>query len=147
MNKISRLVIVGMAMGFILVPISYAQKAEWKGKIETENGVKVIKNPKEPLYGELKLELQEDLSIGREDDKNYFFYVVKDIAVDSKSNIYVVDARNYQNPEVRPKRKISSNNRQAGPRAGRISAAGTNAVGRPDRKHLCQRRPNQPPYF
>ena len=73
-----------------------SQKAEWKGTVETENGIKVIKNPKEPLYGELKLELQEDLSIGSEDDKNYFFYVVKDIAVDSEGNIYVVDARNYR---------------------------------------------------
>ncbi|MCX6577460.1 MAG: 6-bladed beta-propeller [Candidatus Aminicenantes bacterium] len=96
MKYFCRLVIVGMAAGFILASLSYAQRAEWKGKIETENGVNVIKNPKDPLYGELKLELQEDLSIGREDDKNYFFYVVKDISVDSKRNIYVVDARNYR---------------------------------------------------
>jgi len=67
------------------------QKAEWKGKIETENGVRVIQNPEEPLYGEIKFELEEDLSIGRDDDKNYLFYMVRGIALDSQQNIYVTD--------------------------------------------------------
>jgi len=72
------------------------QKPEWKGKIETENGIKVIKNPREPLYGEIKLDLQEDLNIGREDDDNYFFYRFVDITVDSTGNIYVSDLTNYR---------------------------------------------------
>ncbi len=46
------------------------QKPQWKGKIEYENGVKVIKNPNEPLYGEITFELEEDLSIGNEEDEN-----------------------------------------------------------------------------
>jgi len=58
------------------------QKAEWKGSIEYEDGVKVIKNPEAPLYGKIKLELEEDLSIGKEDDENYMFYRVRDIALD-----------------------------------------------------------------
>ncbi len=70
------------------------QKPEWKGKIETENGVKVIKNPGEPLYGDLKLKLREDLNIGRGDDKNYSFNRVRGVAVDSQGNIYAVDMSN-----------------------------------------------------
>lgn len=68
------------------------QKAEWKGSIEYENGVKVIKNPEVPLYGEFKFELEEDLSIGNEDDENYMFYRVRDIALDSNDNIYIIDS-------------------------------------------------------
>ena len=70
------------------------QKAEWKGKIEIEDGVKVINNPGEPLYGEITFELEEDLSIGGEDDENYLFYSVRDIGVDDDGNIYVLERGN-----------------------------------------------------
>ena len=59
----------------LLLGFSINQKPQWKGKIEEENGVKVIKNPKEPLYGEITVELEEDLSIGNEEDENYAFLV------------------------------------------------------------------------
>ncbi len=72
------------------------QKAEWQGTIETEDGIKVIKNPAEPLYGEIKLELEEDLSIGNEEDENYLFYRARDIQVDTEGNIYVLDSGNYR---------------------------------------------------
>ncbi len=70
------------------------EKSEWKGKIEYESGVKVIKNPAEPFYGEILLDLEEDLSIGREDDDNYMFYGVRKIDVDDQGNIYVLEGRN-----------------------------------------------------
>ena len=35
---------------FILVGAAGRQVPRWKSTIEEENGVKVIKNPKEPLY-------------------------------------------------------------------------------------------------
>ena len=72
------------------------QKAGWKGSIEEENGVTTIKNPKEPYYGELHLDLEEDLVIGREDDENYQFYRVYNLAVDSGDNIYVADGGNHR---------------------------------------------------
>ena len=72
------------------------QKAEWKGKIEIENGVKIIQNPGYPLYGEIKLELEEDLSIGNENDENYLFYRARDIQVDLEGNIYVLDSGNHR---------------------------------------------------
>jgi len=79
------------------LPVSFGgQKAEWKGKIETEDGIKVIKNPAEPLYGEIKLELEEDLSIGNEEDENYLFYRARDIQVDTEGNIYVLDSGNHR---------------------------------------------------
>ncbi len=40
------------------------QKAEWKGTIEEMDGVTIVKNPKEPMYGEDVFSLEEELSIG-----------------------------------------------------------------------------------
>lgn len=84
---------------FLLLPIFIScakQKAEWGGTIEEENGVKVIKNPMEPLWGKFKLNLSENLSIGNENDPQYMFWSVKDIAVDRNADIYVCDMRNYR---------------------------------------------------
>jgi hypothetical protein len=69
------------------------QKEKWKGTIEEEDGVKVIKNPNEPLYGEIAFELEEDLSIG-DKGENYSFNRVRGIAVDNLGNIYASDADN-----------------------------------------------------
>ena len=72
------------------------QKSEWKGKVETENLIKVIKNPAEPLYGKVAFDLEEDLSIGNEDDDHYLFYKDIDLAVDSLGSIYVLDSANFR---------------------------------------------------
>lgn len=92
-NKAKVLSIVLFLSAFLMVVLFGGQKAEWKGKIEVENGVKVIKNPRDPLYGEIEFELEEDLSIGREGDENYMFTLVVDIGVDMEGNIYVLDFR------------------------------------------------------
>lgn len=102
MNKVIREVNIRSLLIILILFVLIAayteenQKAEWKGKVVIENGVKVIKNPREPLYSEIKFELEEDLSIGREDDNNYLFYRVRDINVDNRGNIYVVDMSNYR---------------------------------------------------
>ncbi len=84
-----------MFLSVFVTLVSFGQqKAEWKGKIEVEDGVKVIKNPRDPLYGEIKFELEEDLSIGKEDDENFLFYKIADIQVDKDGNIYIVDFGN-----------------------------------------------------
>lgn len=70
------------------------QKLEWTGKIEHEEDVKVIKNPKEPLYGEIKFELMEDLSIGKEDDENYIFFRGLDFVVNNSAEILILDYGN-----------------------------------------------------
>lgn len=70
------------------------QNPRWKGTIEEEGGIRVIKNPKEPLYGEIVFDLEEDLSIGNEEDENYMFYRVRGVAVDEQDNIYVSDMSN-----------------------------------------------------
>lgn len=73
-----------------------AEKPEWQGKIEYENGVKVVKNPEDPVYGEIIFDLEEDLSIGNESDENYMFFQTGGIATDSQGNIYIVDGGNHR---------------------------------------------------
>jgi len=68
-----------------------AKKAEWRGEVEFKNDIKIVKNPSEPLYGEIFLELEEDLSIGREDDDDYLFYQPRNISVDDQRNIYILE--------------------------------------------------------
>jgi len=82
-------------LSFSIVQLhGYSQDVKWKGIIEEEDGIKVIKNPAEPLYGEITFKLEEDLSIGNEKDENYLFYRTWHLAVDRQGNIYVLDGGN-----------------------------------------------------
>lgn len=78
-----------------MVFFSYShQEAKWKGKIEEEDGVKVIKNPKEPMYGENVCVVEEDLKIGEAVmDENYMFSQISFLDVDNDENIYVADTK------------------------------------------------------
>ncbi len=68
------------------------QKAEWKGTIEEVDGVTIVKNPKEPMYGENICIIEEELSIGEaEGQEEYMFSMIRGIEVDDEENIYVVD--------------------------------------------------------
>jgi len=68
----------------------------WKGTIEYKDGIKIIKNPNTPIYGEIDLKLEQDLKIGDENDKNSAFYRRIEIAVDSQGNIFVLDTGNHR---------------------------------------------------
>lgn len=81
---------------FIVAESCKKQKTKWEGSVEIESGVTFVKNPKEPIYGEIVLDLEEDLSIGRDDSDNYLFHRVRDIAVNSQRNIYVLDSGNFR---------------------------------------------------
>jgi len=84
-------------LSFVIVQIhGHAQDVKWKGTIEEEDGVKVIINPNEPLYGEIEFLLEQDLSIGNEEDENYLFYKARGIQVDNKGMIYVLDSGNHR---------------------------------------------------
>jgi len=61
-NKIISIIIF-LSVSIMLVSCG-KQKAAWKGTIEEEEGVTVVKNPKEPIYDEGMISLKEDLSIG-----------------------------------------------------------------------------------
>ena len=86
------LVCVAMLGLFIVASFAYAQSTKWKGKIEYEDGVKVIKNPKEPLYGGNVFKLEGELTIGVSEGKEeYMFSRISGIAVDNTERLYVLD--------------------------------------------------------
>ncbi len=69
------------------------QKAEWKGKIKKEGGIKVIKNPKEPLSNNAKREihLKEIMRI-RDNGKDIVFRWPENLVVDNNENIYFLSS-------------------------------------------------------
>jgi len=90
--------LIKLGVGSTAAYLSYACKRPEKKKIEKfmEDGVEVVKNPSKPVYGKFLFDLEKDLSIGREDDKNYMFYRVRGIGIDGQENIYVLDSGNYR---------------------------------------------------
>jgi hypothetical protein len=73
------------------------QKAVWKGTIEEIDGVTVVKNPKEPMYGEGVFLVEEELSIGEGGKGDeYLFSDAVDIEVDKEGKLYILDIHEAQ---------------------------------------------------
>jgi len=70
------------------------QKAKWKGTIEEQDGVIIVKNPAEPIYTKDVFRLEEDLTIDNvEEDDGFTFQDIMHLAVDDEENIYVSDSK------------------------------------------------------
>lgn len=92
--KIKVLLLSVILLIFSIVQIhSFSQEVKWKGTIEEEDGIKVIKNPNEPFYGEIEFELEEDLSISDRKSKKFKFHEIGLITLDNQENIYALDTR------------------------------------------------------
>jgi hypothetical protein len=91
----SLIVSIPLFLSILMLCISWIkQKAEWKGTIEEKNGVTVVKNPKEPMFGEDIFSIEEELSIGAAKEKDeYIFSQIRDIDVDNEERIYVLDVK------------------------------------------------------
>lgn len=92
-NKIIFAVVLFLFAFMILV--SCAQReAVWRGTIEEVDGVMIVKNPIEPMYGEDILVLEEELSIGKaEGPEEYMFSELRYISVDDRGYIYALDSK------------------------------------------------------
>jgi len=79
---------------FMMLVSCGKQHSEWKGTIKEVDGVTVVKNPKEPIYGEDVFSLEEELSIGEaEGREEYMFSGIRSMAVDDAGRIYVLDRK------------------------------------------------------
>lgn len=73
-----------------------SQKTEWQGTLEEIEGVTVVKNPKEPMYGQEVLSMEEELSIGEvERDGSQLLNNPQDIKVTDNGDILVLDWGDY----------------------------------------------------
>lgn len=97
-SRIKPVLVITLILFFIVscTKGQISEKAKWNGEIEYEESVKIVKNPAEPVYGEILIELEEELSIGREDDENYLFFGPRKIDVDEQGNIYILERGNYR---------------------------------------------------
>lgn len=94
MHKTPIIFVIALLGTFLVGPVASIQKPERTGKSEIDNGIKINKNPGKPLYGELVLNLLEDLSIGKKNDPNSRFNRVRGMAVDNQGHIYISDMSN-----------------------------------------------------
>ena len=95
-KKILLLLLVLVSFVWVCSTRSPEGTLEWKGTIEYRDGIRIVNNPEEPLYGHLQLDLEKDLSLGSEEDEAYMFYRVEGLGVDSEGSIYVLDAGNHR---------------------------------------------------
>jgi len=77
---------------------SVEQKNAWKGRVENKDGVSIVYNPEKPVYGEVRLDLREELSLGREDDERYLISGWGPLAVNAAGNIAIY---NYKDAVIR----------------------------------------------
>jgi len=87
----------------LVIPFVYrfvsgqGQKPIWNGKIETENGIKVVKNPEKPVFGEFAFRLEKNLNLGgKPDSDEYYFPKGVRLSVDDNGNIYAADIGNFR---------------------------------------------------
>lgn len=67
-----------------------------KGSIGQENGITIVRNPKEPLYDGKILSLNKELSIGSAAaSENAVIASARSLAVDDAENIYVLDEKDF----------------------------------------------------
>jgi hypothetical protein len=93
MNKRIRLVLLLFTLCvFVLSMGCQKQDSAWKGTISEENGMTIVKNPKEPIYGADIFSLKEELAIT--DDaggEECIFAQIRGIDVDESGKIYILD--------------------------------------------------------
>lgn len=78
----------------IIMTFSCTQnKTEWKGTIEEKDGVKIIKNPEEPISGNIKrrVHLIETLRI-RDNGKDIIFRWPENLVIDKNENIFFLSS-------------------------------------------------------
>lgn len=74
-TTVVRLIFLLGVVGAILAgPAGQAGKTTWKGTVTTENGVKFVKNPAGPLYGDFAFDLKEDLRLGGDPEKEASYF-------------------------------------------------------------------------
>ena len=88
--------LIAIVASFVFMCATCGQnKTEWKGTIEKENGVTLIKNPKQGLWDSKEnagVELIQEGHIGESDGPDEFLFdYIADVTVSGNGDIYVAD--------------------------------------------------------
>jgi len=87
------IVVFFIAASMLLVSCGQ-QKPKWKGTVEEQDGVIIVKNPAQPIYSNDVFGLEEDLTIENvEEDEGFMFQDIMHLAVDEEENIYASDSK------------------------------------------------------
>ncbi len=79
---------------WFVVFFSYGhQEEKWKGSIEKEDGIKIIKNPDQPMFGEVVFDLEKVNVLGTEKNENDIFALIWEVQADAEGNVYVSDIK------------------------------------------------------
>ncbi|MBD3413385.1 MAG: 6-bladed beta-propeller [Candidatus Aminicenantes bacterium] len=92
MNK-KAFFIIAMGILLLIFFISCArEKSGWTGTIEEENGVTVVRNPKQPIHTGNVLSFEEELVLRPDaESQELFFNIITAVRVDDAGTIYVLD--------------------------------------------------------
>lgn len=92
MKKSKKIFAVGGLFLLFFCAVCQKKAAQWKGKIVIEDGVTVVKNPREPITKEPLFVLQEDLIIkGSEDVEEKMFQNINTLGVNKQGDMYILD--------------------------------------------------------
>ena len=79
-------------MALVMVASCGKTKDAWQGTVEEIDGITVVKNPLEPLYGIEAFRMEEELCIGEtEGREEYMFQRLYTLVVNPNEDIYVLD--------------------------------------------------------
>jgi hypothetical protein len=85
-------------LGAVLMAIAACSKkgdvGGWTAEVEVVNGIRTVRNPEIPRYGDFAFDLVEDLAIGDEKDEAYFFPGQATVNIDDKGLFYICDLGN-----------------------------------------------------
>lgn len=74
----------------------HAAAGEWAGSVDVTNGVSVVRNPAQPLRGQLTLELEEDLVVGDTLHEESFFFNRIHAGVDGNGTLFIWDPNSFR---------------------------------------------------
>jgi len=69
------------------------QETRWKGRIEKEDGFKVINNPDQPMFGTVILDLEKVNVLGAEKNENDIFASIWEVQAYTQGEVYVSDIK------------------------------------------------------
>lgn len=89
-----------VVFSLLILIFSCCKRDKWEGRIYTENEVTVVENEGLGLWGketEKKIIFTEDITLGVEEGEDYLmFHHLRNVAVDSDLNMYILDGGNYR---------------------------------------------------